>query len=104
MTVMTSDYTHRDWREHMDAAVGVLGVDLGDNLDLLIASLGSVGAGREQTKLTKEAAAIVKDLAGQGAAIHAYVNDQYKDLATAQQDAGGLLEVAKQKRYNTRDS
>lgn len=99
----TIDYTHRTWREGMTGMVDGLGV-LGSALALQAVDLDRVDAGEAQRDFNARAQAQAMELAVMGRGILTEIDAGIgRPMGDAVAGAGGVREVAGEKRYHTPD-
>lgn len=95
-------YTHRDWRTFVQEANAAARELLGPALEHRHAGLVRVQAGETQLKNSAAAIRRVHELAAEGERILGDHDARLTRVGEAQAAAGGLSEVAGDKRYNQR--
>ncbi len=93
-------HTHRHWKAAMGDLNEALVTMLAPALDHLHTCLVKVDAGRTQRAMSSRSAAMVGELGTQGRRILAAHGPRLDRVSEAQRAAGGLEEVAGDKRYH----
>lgn len=103
-TVRTSAgvYTHRTWKDEMADVLGHI-AGIYRDLEQMDATLHEVQAGRTQLNLVNDVRLTALDLMVRGVRFVEETDARYMAVFEAIQSAGGLDEVAKDKRYHDRD-
>jgi hypothetical protein len=94
--------THREWAREMAAIRDALDTILVPGLEHMKAGLASVGAGRDQMNEMGTWIGNVGELADEGTNILGDHGPRLRRVSEAQAAAGGVTQVARDKRYNQR--
>jgi len=95
-------YTHRDWRTSLTACRDQLDLVLAPALEHIRHDLQGVDAGRTQLAQGARMVVIVSELGTEASRILGDHDQRLRQVGEAQAAAGGLAEVAGDKRYNER--
>lgn len=102
MTEITqAPYTHRQWRAEMNAMLDFLRTDVAAVMERMHASVTAMRGGATQLAQLSSCRMAVADLISDGAALVASADARQVPIADAQAAAGGVTEVAGDKRYHT---
>jgi len=93
-------YTHRDWRTSMATIRDALELVLAPGLDHMHADLRRVDAGRTQLAQAAQMVVLVGELGTEATRILGAHDPRLRQVSEAQAAAGGLAEVAGDKRYH----
>lgn len=93
-------YTHRDWRTEAAGIRDALDQVLVPALEHIVADLQRVQAGRTQLQQARQMPRLVGELAGEATTILGDHDQRLRRVGEAQAAAGGVTEVAGDKRYN----
>lgn len=94
--------THREWRARMGRMINGCEV-LAAAIEQQIAGLVQVGGGETQLAMARASYTLLNNQATTGHRILTDTTYRYMPVAQAQARAGGVREVADDKRYNTTD-
>jgi hypothetical protein len=100
MTISTGNYTHAQWRIQAQGLTDALERALVGALTHIHGGLVHVEAGQTQLATSREWIRLVSELGTEGHTILGDHDPRLTHVSQAQQQAGGVREVAGDKRYN----